>query len=844
MKRPYLLILATLLTALTAWAWQARPRVTPPTLAAMLPQGALLTIESPDFAQLLADWNTSPQAKAWLAGDDYKVFSNSRLFGRLSDAQDQFFATAFAGPPKTRQAPESSQFLKQVAGKQSIFAWYSVGNLEFLYITRMASAQQLQSALLQQRSHFQQRQSAGIPFYVRVSKELPARTVAFATVPDPGGQGDLLLLATREDLLANALALIAGGPATNALTAEPWYAEASTALPQQNSILHMVLNLERLVPMPYFRTYWIQQNLTDMAQYRAAVADLYRAPDAFREERILFPKDSPTSPANPPDLAALAALAPQEGVFRATATQDPAQAIAALEEKLLGRPQHVQQTAEQAPEADLTPTSAGTATDLETRIDTPEPVSATYSNEALTAALKSAGFDALLTYSSATQPTPDAPLWVPIHNAIALHATGTWDATKLQAAVQQALRGSLTTGTLGIEFHPAANGTYALTGPRPLYLAIQGQTALLADDPSLLHALQTPATTVKSPAATTLIAGFNHTAQRGPYTRLTTLIDGTNTPRTTPETPRLLLPKPPQPLRHLCRPAIRAHHPIPPGPEPPPNRPLPMALAMKVFAFTVALSVRLALFSGAFSVLSFSPVQAQTLYQQSLQTALSRTTPNLEILVLNPQTNQIVANTFRSPNTPIPTGSLLKPFLAQAYARTHRSFPTHPCPKPLGLAQALAQSCNAYFLALAAQIDPNQLHDLPAPPNFDPRNLIGLTPAWPIAPAALARAYAALLLSPGTRPQILEGMRLAAANGTASRIGPHPGGVLAKTGTAPCVVTAQSQCKANGDGLVLAAVPASRPTLLLLVRKRATNGATAAFAAGPVLTQLKALHAY
>ncbi len=543
MKRPILLLL--LLSALTAWAWQSRPRATPPTLAAMLPQGALLTIESPDFAQLLTDWNTSPQAKAWLAGDNYKVFSNSRLFGRLSDAQDQFFATAFAGLGKTQQAPESPQFLTQVAGKQSIFAWYSVGNLEFLYITRMASAQQLQSALLQQRSHFQQRQSAGISFYVRTSKDLPARTVAFATVPDPGGQGDLLLLATREDLLANALTLIAGGPATNALTAEPWYAEANAALrpkdvAKQDPSLHMVLNLERLVPMPYFRSYWIQQNLTEMAQYRAAAADLYRAPDAFREERVLLPKDSPAPPTNIPDLAALASLAPAEGVFRATATQDPATAIAALEEKLLGRPQRVQQVAEQAPEAGLTPTAAGTVTDLEIRIDTPEPVSATFSNEALATALKTAGFDALLTYSSATQPTLQAPLWVPTHNAIALHATGQWDATKLQSALQQALRGNLTTGTLGIEFHPTTNGIFALTGPRPLYLSIQGHTVLLADDQPLILSLQTPTATLKTPASATLIAGFNHTAQRAPYARLTSLIDGTNStpiPSDTPRTP-------------------------------------------------------------------------------------------------------------------------------------------------------------------------------------------------------------------------------------------------------------------------------------------------------------------
>ena len=530
MKRVGLAFALALVTALTAWAWQSRPRATPPTLAGMVPQGALLTIESPDFATLLASWNTSPQARAWLASDNYKVFSNSRLFSRLSDAQDQFIATAFAATAKT---PESSTLLTQVAGKQSIFAWYNVGNLEFLYVTHLASAHQLQSALLQQRSHFQQRQSAGLTFYIRTSKDLPARTVAFATVPDPTGHGDdLLLLATREDLLAQSLALIAAPG--QGMPSEPWYAEATAAVApsQQAPVLHMVLNLERLVPMPYFRSYWVQQNLTEMAQYRTAVADLYRAPGAFREERVLLAKSAPEStPAL--DLNLLAALAPPEGVFRATATQDPTLAVAALEEKLLGRQQAASTVAEAAPEAALDPTSAGTGTDLETRIDTPEPVSATYSSQALTDALKSARFDGLLTYSTALAPTADAALWVPIHNGVVLSSTTSWDAAKLQSAVQQSLRGSLTTGTLGIDFHPAGNDTFALTGPRPLYLAVRGNLAYLADDAALLQSLlsRQPPTPVQT-LNTTVIAGFSHTAQRAPYTRLTSLIDATNAPST------------------------------------------------------------------------------------------------------------------------------------------------------------------------------------------------------------------------------------------------------------------------------------------------------------------------
>jgi cell division protein FtsI/penicillin-binding protein 2 len=255
-------------------------------------------------------------------------------------------------------------------------------------------------------------------------------------------------------------------------------------------------------------------------------------------------------------------------------------------------------------------------------------------------------------------------------------------------------------------------------------------------------------------------------------------------------------------------------------------------------------------------LLSNPAVAQQSLYAQSIQTALAARTPGLEILLLDLRTHETLANTFHSPATPIPAGSLLKPFLALAYAHSHTAPPPavvchgHPdrCWKDGGhgaitLTEAVAQSCNAFFLALARDVKPADIPYLPPPPqNPAPETLIGLTPDWRISPEALVQAYAALLAAPPspTQTSIREGMAQSARHGTANRIGPHPGGVLAKTGTAPCV---DLPCKASGDGLVIAAVPAAHPTLLLLVRKRATTGAMTALAAGPILTQLESLHA-
>ncbi len=542
MKLPLKLALAfTCLATFTALAIQttrARRTAAPPTsLTTYIPQDALLSIESPDFAALLHQWENSPQSKSWLASDNYSVFSNSRLYSRLSDAEDSF--------AKAAGIPAGTPLLNQVAGTQSVFAWYDIGKLEFLYITRMPASQSAQSQLLQARGSFQRRHAGNADFYLRTSSS-DYSTVAFAQVSTPSG--DLLVLATREDLIANALALIAAPSPGQSLATEPWFTEASAALPPEKSppALHMVLNLDRIVPMPQFRSYWVQRNITWMKHYRAAVSDLYLSPANFREERALLPESPDPTVASTPDLSALASLVPAEtGVYRALATQDPAVAVTAIQEKLLGSYTPEAPTSESAPDPSLDTPQSGSAADLETRIDTPAPVSATASYQALTDTLQTTGLDAVLTLSDTQPPATKSALWLPIHSAVVLHATHPWNPQTLAAALQQSLRGSLTTANLGIDFHPiTASGQtlYALTGPRPLFFAIKpaDNLLLLADDqPTLLALLAQPTPTPRPDGANpTYLAAFNHTTQRAPYARLTALIDGTNaTSAPTPTTP-------------------------------------------------------------------------------------------------------------------------------------------------------------------------------------------------------------------------------------------------------------------------------------------------------------------
>jgi hypothetical protein len=129
-----------------------------------------------------------------------------------------------------------------------------------------------------------------------------------------------------------------------------------------------------------------------------------------------------------------------------------------------------------------------------------------------------------------------------------LQAEKPWNVPALQSALQQSLRGSLTTAGFGIEFRPDTSGIqtiYSLNGPKPLFLAALNLASpgsapgpvhlcLLTDDRGLLLALLRQAATLPQtesktrPAPATLLAGFDHTSQRAPFARLTSLIDGTN----------------------------------------------------------------------------------------------------------------------------------------------------------------------------------------------------------------------------------------------------------------------------------------------------------------------------
>ena len=224
-----------------------------------------------------------------------------------------------------------------------------------------------------------------------------------------------------------------------------------------------------------------------------------------------------------------------------------------------------------------------------------------------------------------------------------------------------------------------------------------------------------------------------------------------------------------------------------------------------------------------------------------LALAISAAPP--DFLKIDVRTREVIAQNWARAETPIPVGSLVKPFLAVAYAGDRPEFVCtgERCWLARGhgrlkFRDALAQSCNEYFLNLARGVNADALavvarkFGIPPPGNDSPEARIGMGTGWRISPLALARAFAELA-SRASEPrvaEILEGLRLAAQSGTARAVG---SGRLAKTGTAECV----SPRKDAGDGFALVIEPAEAPRIVLLVRVHGTTGAAAAKVAAKML---------
>jgi hypothetical protein len=351
MKTAVVILLALVATS-AAVVWQA-PAPALITMAGVIPAGPVLVLEAADFASLVHDWQTSKEKSAWLTSDNYKVFSRSMLLLRLEEVRDEFAGAAGLAPDMS--------VVESVAGTHSILALYSLREIEFVYITRLPTAKAVESVLWQKRNDYQPRQAAGATYYVRSQGD---RQVAFAAT------NDYLLLATREDLLGRALTLMnaSAAAALPSVTSDAWFNQAIAAAGQPGD-LRLTMDLQTLARAPQFRSYWIQNNVSDLRAYRSAISDLRRESGQMREERVMLRMEHAEAP--PALRAGIAGMIPDgAGLYRMWSSPSADMVVAALRQKVLAPGLSKPVIAPRdAPQVGLGGGESGNVVDLETRID-------------------------------------------------------------------------------------------------------------------------------------------------------------------------------------------------------------------------------------------------------------------------------------------------------------------------------------------------------------------------------------------------------------------------------------------------------------------------------------------
>ncbi len=417
-----------------------------------VPAGAQVYLEAKDFGSLLREWNASPEKRQWVGSSNYNVFSKSRLFLRLGEAQGEFAAVSGLGL--------DNALLEQLAGGASAMAIYDIGKLEFLYLTKLSAAPALQAVAGQ----FAARTVAGTTYYVKTDRGTD-RTAVFAS------KDGWLLLGTSENYVARALELMAG-QGGGALANENWFQRTA----QTQGELRMAANVEQLVKSPHFRSYWVQRNVSELAEIEGAMADLTRNAGGWVETRTMVRKQA-ASPGSATALRNVARAVPNDAGFYRLALGAPVA-------RLLATP------------AAATFVEGQDAEDLETLIDVAPFAAAGSSNEAaVTALLRNATAHALVRGTRMQQDQ----VFVAQTLGVAIAGASNWDV----AAARAQLPG------------------YAVAAAGPMLY--------VANHEPLLRAMQAGGTIAAGGAVagdrTVYLASFRHGAERQRLFQMTGLID-------------------------------------------------------------------------------------------------------------------------------------------------------------------------------------------------------------------------------------------------------------------------------------------------------------------------------
>jgi len=252
-------------------------------VAAIFPGRPLVFIYAPDLSAFVATSRGSGPARRYLDSQGVKRFRESRLLQKLEVRFNEL-----AGQVQDGLAPGD---LTPLAGDRSGLALYDIGELKFIYASKVALGALTQTALWAARERGEELQVKGTPCY-RLEPGGGGSALYF------GAANDFLIVSNMDGGFQDAFArALTDGPLPGSLLDDPGFKTAFPARLRVHSLL-LFLDQAALADNPYFLHYWIYRNFDDVSWIESALIDLEIKGGAWREERFYVSRNIPGSAGN------------------------------------------------------------------------------------------------------------------------------------------------------------------------------------------------------------------------------------------------------------------------------------------------------------------------------------------------------------------------------------------------------------------------------------------------------------------------------------------------------------------------------------------------------------------
>jgi len=238
-------------------------------LSNYFPPNPILFLHIDDFHTKLEDFRESRMLGDYLETKNYEDFEKSRLFRKLE--------LRFKDLGEVAGFSIGLDALRHLAGRETGFALYDIGELQFVYITVIPGKRFARSKLRQIKGEFEERRLDDRLYYVR---ERDDGSLAFAFTLVEGK----LLASNNLRLFEESLSYL-DNP-TGSLSQNPEFSTLFVKGFKSNDIT-MWLQQALLNENLYFNNYWIFRNSKELGWIGHVLIDVEIKKDEIRERRIL-----------------------------------------------------------------------------------------------------------------------------------------------------------------------------------------------------------------------------------------------------------------------------------------------------------------------------------------------------------------------------------------------------------------------------------------------------------------------------------------------------------------------------------------------------------------------------